>query len=201
MRTAFFHEDDYCQVEVLPTSSADYCRSEMGRIDEFAEAHRAGMGFTDIYMRGESPVPLSALGITVTEMRAAVEPLLPPFDQVLTGYGSHQEPCQSTVGWGDGHSEAVFASVGEGGVVRAVWLSVHGIPPEQVGHWCRALRALPRAAELVIADWSSSEVVPLADESMLAAYLGPYHAEPHYGLNRMNKDDDSGRVAGDDVAS
>jgi len=26
-------------------------------------------------------------------------------------------------------------------------------------------------------------------------------AEPLYGLNRMNKDDASGRVAGDDVAS
>src|SRR5262249_55770988 len=49
VRVAFFHEDDYCQVEVLPAAAAGPCRSEMGRIDEFAEAHLDGMGFTDIY--------------------------------------------------------------------------------------------------------------------------------------------------------
>jgi hypothetical protein len=176
VRTGFFHEDDYCQVEVLPAAAADYCRAEMDRIDQFAEAHRDGAGFTDVYLRGESPVPLAALRITLAEIREAVEPLLPPFDQVFTGYSSFREPCQSTVGWGEGDSRAVFVSVGEGGVVRAVWLSVYGIPPDRFGHWCRALRALPHAAELVVADWNSSEVVPLADESALAAYLGRYHA-------------------------
>jgi hypothetical protein len=178
VRTAFFHEDDYCQVEVLPAAAADYCRSEMRRIDEFAEAHRDGLGFTDTYVRGEAPIPLGALGITVAEMRAAVEPLLLPFDQVLTGYSTHREPCRSTVGWGEGDSRAVFAGVGEGGVVRAVWLSLYGIPPERVEHWCRALQALPRAMELVVADWNSSEMVPLAEEPALAAYLERYHAEP-----------------------
>jgi hypothetical protein len=176
MRTAFFHEDDYCQVELLPVASAEYCRAEMVRIDEFTKAHRDGAGFTDIHVRGASPAPLASLGITLAEMRAAVEPFLPPFDQVLTGYSTHQEPCPAASGWGESDSRAVFASAGEDGVVRAVWLSLHGIPSDRVGHWCRALRALPRAEELVIADWNSSEVVPLADESMLAAYLGGYHA-------------------------
>jgi hypothetical protein len=178
VRTALFHEDDYCQVEVLPAAAADYCRSEMGHIDQFAEAHQDGAGFTDMYVRGEPPCPLAALGITLAEMRAAVEPLLPPFDQVFTGYSSHREPCHSAVGWGEADARAVFASVGEGGVVWAVRLSIHGIAPERVGHWCRAPRALPGAAELVIADWNSSEVVPLAHESPLAAYLGRYHAAP-----------------------
>jgi len=169
---AFFHEDDYCQVEVLPVAASDYCRTEMGRIDEFAEAHRDGAGFTDMYVRGASPVPLAALKITLEDVRVAVEPLLSPFDQVFTGYGSHREPCRSTVGWGEGGSHAVFAGVDEVGVIRAVWLSLYGIPPERIGHWCLALRALPRATELVIADWNSSEVVSLADHEQLATYLG-----------------------------
>jgi hypothetical protein len=144
----------------------------MGQIDQFAEAHRDRAGFTDMYVRGEPPCPLAALGITLAEMRTAIEPLLPPFDQVFTGYSSHREPCHSALGWGEADAQAVFASVGEGGIVRAVWLSIHGIAPERVDRWCQALRALPRAAELVIADWNSSEVIPLAHESPLAAYLG-----------------------------
>jgi hypothetical protein len=175
VRTAFFHEDDYCQVEVLPAASADYCRSEMGRIDKFAEAHRDGAGYTDIYVRGESPVLLPAIGIALEEMRASVEPLLPPFDQVFTGYSSHREPCRSTVAWGEDDFRAVFARFGERGEVRAVWLSLYGVEPDRVGHWCRVLRALPRATELVVANWNSSEVVSLADESALATYLVRTH--------------------------
>jgi hypothetical protein len=37
---------------------------------------------------------------------------------------------------------------------------------------------LPHAAELLIADWNSREVLPLADGSALAAYLGRHHDEP-----------------------
>ena len=30
----WFHEDDYCQVEVLPAAAHGYCVAEMGRIEE-----------------------------------------------------------------------------------------------------------------------------------------------------------------------
>lgn len=178
VRTAFFHEDDYCQVEVLPAACADYCRSEMRRIDQFAESHREGHLFSDVYISGESPMPLAALRINLAGMRTAVEPFLPPFDQVLTGYFFHRQPCRSTVGWGEADS-ALFARVGECGVVEAVWLSLYGIPSERLKHWCRALRALPRAMELLVADWRSNTVVLLADESALLAYLEGHYAEPN----------------------
>ena len=179
MGAAFFHEDDYCQVEVLPASARGHCLAEMGRIDEFADAHRDGAGFTDMYVRGEPPVPLASLGTTLQEWEAALGPLVPRFAQVLTGYSTHREPCPSVAGWGFSDGQAVFASVGEGGVVGPVWLSLNGVTAERVGLWCRLLRSLPRAAELVVADWNSSQVVPLADEPAVAAYLrGEPDAEP-----------------------
>jgi len=188
MRTAYFHEDDYCQVEVLPAAAADYCRSEMCRIDEFAEAHRAALVFTDMYMRCQAPIPLGAFGVTIEEMGAAVESLLPPFEQVLTGYSTRQEPCPSTAAWGDDDSGAVFAEVGDGGVIRAVWLSLNGIPPARVPHWSQALRAIPRAAELMIVDWNVGDVVPLSDESALSAYLNGYHAKPERAPDRGGRE-------------
>jgi len=171
MGSAYFHEDDYCQVEVLPFAARKGCLAEMGRIDGFAEAHRDGAGFTDIYVRAEPPLPLASLGITLPEVESALGPLAPRFVQVLTGYSSYREPCPSVAGWGFNDSQAVFASVGGGGVVGPVWLSVHGVSTEHAGAWCHLLRSLPRAAELLVADWSARQLVPLADESRVAAYL------------------------------
>lgn len=172
MASAYFHEDDYCQVEVLPAAARDYCLAEMGRIDEFAVAHQEGAGFTDMYVRGEPPQPLASLGITLAELGSAVEPLVPRFAEVSTGYSSYREPCPSVAGWGLDDGEAMFAGVGAGGVVGPVWLALHGIPADRTELWCRVLLSMPRAAELLVVDWSASRVVPLADESALAAYLG-----------------------------
>jgi len=177
--TAFFHEDDYCQVEVLPASARGYCLTEMGRIDEFAEAHWDGAGFTGMYVRGQPPMPLASLGTKLAEWELALEPLVARFSQVLTGYSSYREPCTSVVGWGFSDGQAVFAGVGEGGLVGPVWLSLNGVTAERVELWSRLLGSLPRAAELVVADWNSSQVVSLADEPGLAAYLrGEPDAEP-----------------------
>ncbi len=178
MRSAFFREDDYCQVEILPVTVHGYCVREMGRIDEFASAHWDGAGFTDIYMRGGPPDSLGSLGITLADLCSGIGAALAPFDQVYTGYSSHRETCQSVHAWGINDSEAVFAGVGADGVVRAIWLSLHGISPDQVGPWCRALQSLPRSPELLLADWNSSEVVLLTDESGLVTYLRGYHAQP-----------------------
>lgn len=89
MASAFFHEDDYCQVEVLPSTARGYCLAEMGRIDEFADAHQDGAGWTAMYVRGESPQPLASLGITLEELGAAVAPLVTRFAEVLTGVCAH----------------------------------------------------------------------------------------------------------------
>jgi hypothetical protein len=169
MGSAYFHEDDYCQVELLPVAAREHCLAEMGHIKEFAEAHRDGAGFTEMYIRGEPPLPLASLGITLQIWRSAVETLLSRFAHVFTGYSSYREPCESVVGWGFDDGDAIFAHVGEDGVVGPVWLSLYGT--EQVEQWCKVLRCLPRSAELVIADWNGGLVVMLDDESQLADYL------------------------------
>jgi hypothetical protein len=144
----------------------------MGLIEEFTDAHFDGSGFTDTYLRRGPPVPLADLRIHLSDLRAHIDPMLPPFDEVLTGYGSHQEQCASAFAWGEDNQTAVFASVGEGELIAAVWLSARGVSSERVGYFCRSLQALPHSAELVIADWNRGDVVPLADESRLVEYLG-----------------------------
>jgi hypothetical protein len=173
MRTVYFHEDDYCQVEILPVAAVNFVSDEMRSVEEFSQAHSDGAGFTRMYVRNDPPTSLASLGITVDDVRAALEPLLPAFDQVMTGYSTHRELLPNAVGWGIADYNAVFVTVGESGVIQAAWLCAGFDSPERVDRWCSVLKAFPRASGLVLADWNTLEMVPLADEVKLAAYLRP----------------------------
>ena len=172
MHSAWFHEDEYGQVEVLPDAAAGWCLAEMARIDAVAVAHRTDYGFTDCYLRAEPPVGFAAVGLRLADLRTSLEGRLRAFDRVLYGYGSHAEVSRATVGWGDGTGQAVFADVSDGETVTGLWLSVWGVPPTAADRWARALVAVPGAGGLILADWDRSRLVPLADPASLAAYFG-----------------------------
>src|SRR5262245_7306691 len=89
-REIYFHEDDYCQQELLPREALPFAEVQVKEVDEFADAHRApgGMGWTNIYMRKEPPVGFQTLGMKKEDFAAAVSLHLPPFDLVYTGYSS-----------------------------------------------------------------------------------------------------------------
>jgi hypothetical protein len=54
--TAWFHEDDFCQMELLPAESEAFTRRQMGEVEKFAATHRAeGGGWTGMYLREDSP--------------------------------------------------------------------------------------------------------------------------------------------------
>jgi hypothetical protein len=97
MREVYFHEDDYCQLELLPEANWDFCAKQMNEIEKFSEAHKAEIGWTDMFMRSENPKQLSEVEIERAALVSSVREILPPFDRVLTGYGSHSEECQHTI--------------------------------------------------------------------------------------------------------
>jgi hypothetical protein len=53
MREAWFHEDDYCRVELLPEANWDFCVQQMRDLKEFGEAHWTGCGWSKML---ESPM-------------------------------------------------------------------------------------------------------------------------------------------------
>lgn len=65
-RGIFFHEDNYCQQQLLPGEIAEYVELELKRINDFSEEHRAPSGseWTDVYVRKETPLGLPAREIT-----------------------------------------------------------------------------------------------------------------------------------------
>jgi len=63
----YFHEDDFCQAEILPIGSWKHCLEQIKEIDEFSHSHQAPgrIGWTEMYIRKDSPDELKMLGMTV----------------------------------------------------------------------------------------------------------------------------------------
>lgn len=156
-RTIWFHEDDYCQTELLCDENLDWCVEETRKIEEFSEAHRAGIGWTKMYMRPPAPVALATRGITVTELAEAIAPYAPPYDSVTTGYSTHVEDAVNVAAYGAGGSVTLFAEQRDG-VVTALWLELGRLDENATA----MLAALSRWS-LLLVDWSGGQVIRLSD--------------------------------------
>ena len=169
MRTAYFHEDDYCQCEVLPLAAKAYCLHEMGEINDFSEEHREEAFFTDIYLRGDSPQTLGELNLR-SEQFAAVLDFLPAFDRVETGYSSYREECKNTCARGLSNELAVFWNIDGEGFVKALWLVIC-LNYENFDTVRRIYTALGSLAPLLLADWNRTACVDLTDPAAIEKYL------------------------------
>ena len=164
MREAYYHEDDFCMIELLPLDNLQHCLAQMGEQQAFADAHRSGAGWTDMYVIEAPPSPLSALGMTAQQLRLALAAALPPYDAVCTGYGSYRVECKNVLAFGADSTETLFAGLDEGGIVCDLWCS-EGMPQ---------LMLLPLKEQLLLADWGAGFVCPLADGELFARYLQEY---------------------------
>ncbi len=172
-REIYFHEDDYCQQELLPRGAAAHAEGEVNKIGEFADAHRApsGLGWTDIYIRKEAPVKLRALGIEMEVLAQTVSRFLQPFDLVLTGYSSYRKRCNDTRAWGRSEGCALFAKWDQDGIVSHIWAEFFDQDEASILAATQAVAALGRLYPLVYVDWAYGYTCDAADEDSFAAML------------------------------
>src|ERR1700754_2384164 len=61
-------EDDYLMLELLPVENLGFVKSETSRINDFAQEHYDGSGFTDITPIGDKPFTTIKKLIDITEV-------------------------------------------------------------------------------------------------------------------------------------
>ena len=169
MRSIFFHEDDYLQLEVLPLAAKFFCLAQMGEIEAFAEEHWTGAGYSDVFQREKVPCATKDLGLQ-GEQLADTLAFLPAFDRVETGYGTYREECGETHARGLGQDLAVFWEEDGDRYVQAIWLELC-IDPKQTELACRVLQALGTVASLMLADWNWGICVNLANSREIESYI------------------------------
>jgi hypothetical protein len=171
-KAIYFHEDDYCQIEILPLSLWNYCLDEMKKIDDFSESHKADIGWTDIYLRQEKPESLIDFSISVDNFEQSLEKTLRPYSKVSTGYSSYFEECKNCRAWGiDEGSFTIFAEVTTENLINVIWLDFGLLNSKNLPVVIDSLKNLPRNNELMIADWKWSQAAKINDTNSLENYL------------------------------
>lgn len=172
-REIYFHEDDYCQQQLLPRGAAAFAESELKKSGEFADAHRApgGLGWTDIYVLQEAPVELRTLRITKEKLAEIVTPILPTFDVAYTGYSSHREQCRNTAAWGRSTECALFADWDDDGIVAHVWAEFFDDDDASILAATQAVAALGNCYPLIYVDWAWEYMCDSTEQDVFAATL------------------------------
>ena len=172
-REIYFHEDDFCQQQLLPIEVAESAEDEMKRMKEFANSNRhpAGVGWTGIYVRKEMPVELHMLKLPHLQIATSIAPVLPLFDEVYTGYGSHREPCKNVAAWGLSDQCALLIQSNEQGIVEHVWTEFFARESDSIDAATQAVAAIARHRPLIYVDWAWGYLCDASDEATFSLRL------------------------------
>jgi len=161
--TAYFHEDDYCQVELVCEENLEWCLDQTRRISDFANVHAGD----DMYLRPAHSVELETRGISVDALATAVAPLQ-RYDAVTTGYAGIEDVIPNTSAFGA--SGLVLFASHPNGLVSAIWFALQPADDESVATAIAMFSALSHW-RLLLVDWPWGRVMPLTGGAVLDAYL------------------------------
>jgi hypothetical protein len=172
-REIYFHEDDYCQQELLPREALAFADAEIKKIGEFADAHRDpdGAGWTEVYVRPKAPVSFSALRMTREDFDSVILPHLAAFDVVYTGCSSYRERCRTTVAWGTSQQNAIFVDWDDEGIITNVWTQFFESDEKSLVAASKAIAAIGTIHSLIYVDWAWGFVCEIFNEEAFTARL------------------------------
>jgi hypothetical protein len=168
----YFHEDRYCQTQLLPLSAWAFCAEQLGGIERFANDHRDRQGgYTDIYVRKDGPVTLADLRLRHADLDRVLAAHLTCHRSVTTGYSSHEELAPRTVAYGQTQLGCVFVQFDETGLVSQVFMQLLSMQPREIDQMHAALGDLAGITDLLLVDWEHHQLLALADGGALRKYL------------------------------
>jgi hypothetical protein len=167
--TLFYHEDDYCMVELTPIDNLNWLKQELNNASESSEKHFDGYGWTKMYVIKEHAVKLYSRKINPDRLLEIIRKT--NFTQapaVTTGYGSTtREDCPNTYGFGEGYSAIYFSTMFDS--VDKIWFTnLFALDREKV---INLLHEIGKEWDLVLVDWFQHTITSLADKESIKNYF------------------------------
>ncbi|MCR6640084.1 MAG: hypothetical protein NVV82_14125 [Sporocytophaga sp.] len=164
----FYHEDDYRQVEIVPSENFNELIKQADNIQDFAEKNFDGIGYTDIMAREDYGLKLKDRGIPVAELEKVLLNLsLPRKTSVTTGISPGEMISKNTLGYGENYDGLFFQF--ESDIVSSIWIV--GTIPTDKDKVIDTLHVLGLQWNLLLMDWNSCELVDLKDKEQVIKYL------------------------------
>lgn len=170
MRSIYFHEDDFNQIEILPEENEMFCSSQVKKIEAFADAHKNGVGYTEMFVRGENPATLYKKSISVKTLENSVIQFLPKYDEVHTGYGEHKILCRAINAYGLDENVVLFCQL-TNDVVEYLWLTLDIKKENDIQIALNMFKAIESISSLMLTDWLWSFTKKIGQTDDIKEYL------------------------------
>jgi len=170
MRNIYFSEDDFNQIEILPEENEIFCINQAKEIDTFAEAHKSGAGYTDMFLQGEPPTTLYEKSISIKTLENAITQFLPKYDEVYEGYGEHKILCSNINAYGVDEDVVLFCQL-KGDVVEYIWLTLDIKKENDVSVAVNMFKGIESIGSFIVADWGWSFIKHISKREDIKEYL------------------------------
>jgi hypothetical protein len=164
----FFHEDDYCLLELLPIQNLP---SEISYVQTQSDENSYLEGFANATTDIE--YPLFKLGLTCKQFEILIKKDVSYLvGQVYTGYSSYRELKSNITAYGLGNY--VLYAESNNDVISKLWINYTFVSDTFNGYphvLERTLHELGLKYDLVLFDWSEFIIIILKDKKQLLKYI------------------------------
>ncbi|WPV70285.1 hypothetical protein [Chitinophaga sp. LS1] len=163
--TVFFHEDSYCQIELLP-------KQNYQDIGSFPVQEENSFGFEHMLVRDKPLFPTVNLGISTQEMESLLaRNAINYFPVVNTGYSTYRVVKEDTVVYGF-ERLGVFVESKQS-IVKNVWLGFSSLftASESCDYLFKVLELIGEKYPLILVDWNGEVIVRLQEVDEIQHYL------------------------------
>lgn len=166
--TIFYHEDDFGQVEIIPSENFERLIKEAKNVKDFSEKHSDGGGFTDIYVREQSGLKLEERKIKVSELNNILTKLsVEKHTMTTTGIRPDEMLHKNTFGYGENYNGLFFDFKDD--IVSNIWISGRlNVNDEKL---ISVMNEIGTTWSLVLMDWNSLELIDLKNKKQIKKYV------------------------------
>jgi hypothetical protein len=172
-KDVFFHEDDYCQIELLPIQNLLAKRNETDFTQDYSEHNLTENGFINITSRNQTIYPLHKLNISHDQFENILrEDSLFYFDNVFTGYSTQRLLKKKIYGFGFENYIVYFETKNK--IIVKSWIDYNilsdtlNIYPEKLQN---SLLKLGELFNLILIDWNEFITIILKNKADLMEYI------------------------------
>lgn len=170
IKTIFYHEDDFRQVELLPTDNREEHPINVKELDTLTKVYSDSFGTNEIFIRNDiSKTKLRQLQINPNDLDQILSLTeLERFSKVETGYGQHfRKEHKNCIAFGKSYC-AIYYDFNDN-IVEHIWLT---------NHWdldktklASTLHILGLKWNLLLQDWEQTVTIDLKDKNSIIKYL------------------------------
>ena len=171
MARILFYEDDFCQIEILPIENLTFCLEQTKSIIEFSEDNKAGIGYSDLYIRKGAPISLHSKNISAAILQNSLSTVIPEFEEVFyADCEPHKAKCDYTKAFGQAENVVLFYDHKDD-FVKNIWLTLDIKNGSDIAVAKDIFDVLSKIGDFLIVDWEWKYIESVNTSVAILSYL------------------------------